>query len=101
MGPLDQLLGMIPGFNSSKMGPLEVDEKELNKVEAMINSMTPGERRNPSVIDASRKRRIAQGSGTTVQDINRLLKQFEQTRKMFKQFSDRSRGKGGIKFPFI
>ncbi len=85
MGPLDQLLGMIPGMSSLKNVPgLEVDERELRRVEAIIQSMTPEERRNPAIIDGSRRRRIAQGSGTRVQDVNRLLKQFEQTRAMMR-----------------
>lgn len=86
MGPLDQLLGMIPGFSSAKqLQGLQIDERELKRVEAIIQSMTPEERRNPDIIDGSRRRRIAAGSGTKVQDVNRLLKQFEQTRKMIKQ----------------
>jgi len=86
MGPLDQLLGMIPGMNSLKGVPgLEVDEKQLSRIEAIIQSMTPEERRNPAIIDGSRRRRIARGSGTSVQDVNRLLKQFEQTRTMMRQ----------------
>ena len=86
MGPLDQLLGMLPGMGSLKNLPgLEVDEKQLRRVEAIIQSMTPEERRNPAIIDGSRRRRIAAGSGTAVQDVNRLLKQFEQTRAMMRQ----------------
>ena len=90
------------GMSGAKKMGLEVDEKELGKVEAIINSMTPGERRNPSIIDASRRRRIATGSGTTVQDLNRLLKQFEQARKMFKAIAEMERGgKKGFKLPFF
>jgi signal recognition particle subunit SRP54 len=96
MGPLDQVMGMIPGM--SKAGKVAVDEKALGKVEAIINSMTPGERRHPNVIDGSRRKRIARGSGTTVQDVNRLLKQFETMKKMMKQFG--SVGKRG-KLPSI
>ncbi|MBN2566037.1 MAG: signal recognition particle protein [Candidatus Eisenbacteria bacterium] len=84
MGPLDQLVGMMPGAN--KFGRLSVDETALVRIEAIINSMTREERRNPGVIDGSRRRRIAAGSGTTVQDINRLLKQFDAMKKMAKQF---------------
>jgi signal recognition particle subunit SRP54 len=84
MGPLDQIAGMIPGMN--KMGAVAVDEKALARVEAIVNSMTPEERRHPNVIDGSRRKRIARGSGTTVQDVNRLLKQFETMKKMMKQF---------------
>ncbi len=96
MGPIDQLVGMIPGM--SKAGPVAVDEKALPRVEAIINSMTPEERRNPSVIDGSRRRRIAEGSGTTVQDINRLLKQFGEMKKLMKQFG--KLGKRG-RLPFV
>lgn len=103
MGPLDQILGMIPGLGKSKaLRDLKVGEKELGRVEAIIRSMTPQERRNPSVIDGSRKKRIAAGSGTRVQDVNALLKQFEQTRKMLKQIGDASK-RGGFagKMPFM
>lgn len=96
MGPLEQLVGMIPG--ASKIGPVAVDEGALARVEAIINSMTPEERRNPSVIDGSRRRRIAGGSGTTVQDINRLLKQFGEMKKLMKQFG--RQGKRG-RSPFV
>ena len=84
MGPLDQLVGMMPGM--SKVGRVDVDERALVRIEAIISSMTPDERRNPAVIDGSRRKRIARGSGTTVQDINRLLKQFDAMKKMAKQF---------------
>lgn len=84
MGPLDQLVGMIPGM--SKVGQVAVDEGALTQVEAIISSMTPGERRDPNTIDGSRRKRIARGSGTTVQDVNRLLKQFNSMKKMMKQF---------------
>lgn len=87
MGPLDQLLGMLPGMGNMKnLAGLEVDERQLSRIEAIIQSMTPEERRNPSIIDGSRRRRIAAGSGVKVQDVNRLLKQFEQTRAMMRQF---------------
>ncbi|MGC7879762.1 signal recognition particle protein, partial [Desulforudis sp. 1190] len=109
LGPLDQVLGMIPGFSSMtrKLKDLKFDEKELVTAEAIINSMTPYERRNPDRIDGSRRRRVARGSGTSVQDVNKLLKQFEQTKKMLKQFSDwgKSAKKGGKrrfpKLPFM
>lgn len=95
MGPIDQLLGMLPGMSPAlKAGNFEVDEKQLNRIEAIINSMTVEERRNPAIIDGSRRRRIAAGSGTKVQDVNRLLKQFEQTRAIMRQFmGGRGRGK--------
>lgn len=85
MGPLDQLIGMIPGMGG--MNGLHVEEKELVKIEAIINSMTPQERRNYAIIDGSRRRRIAVGSGTSIQDVNRLLKQFAQTRKLMKKLA--------------
>lgn len=86
MGPIDQLLGMLPGVgNMKQLKGLQVDESELKRVEAVIQSMTQRERQNPDLIDGSRRRRIAAGSGTRVQDVNRLLKQFQQTKKMMKQ----------------
>ncbi len=91
MGPLDQLMGMIPGM--SKVGQMDVDEGALGRVEAIISSMTPDERRHPNVLDGSRRKRIARGSGTTIQDVNRLMKQFETMKKMMKQFG--KMGKGG------
>ena len=86
MGPLNQLLDMIPGMSqlTAGMAP-DVTDKQMKVIEAIINSMTPGERHNPRVINASRKRRIARGSGKTVSDVNRLLKQYAQRRKMMKQ----------------
>ncbi len=99
MGPLDQLVGMMPGM--SKVGRVDVDDRALARIEAIISSMTPDERRNPGIIDGSRRKRIARGSGTTVQDINRLLKQFDAMKKMARQFGKLGkRGKlpGGIPF---
>jgi signal recognition particle subunit SRP54 len=88
MGPLSQLLEMIPGFSQiSREIPQEVTDQQLKRVEAMINSMTREERRNPRILNASRKRRIARGSGTTVQEINQLLAQFRQIQRMIKQIS--------------
>ncbi|MBD3368015.1 MAG: signal recognition particle protein, partial [Candidatus Eisenbacteria bacterium] len=84
MGPLEQVVGMLPG--AGKLGKVAVDEKAFGRVEAIINSMTLEERRSPNVIDGSRRKRIARGSGTSVQDVNRLLKQFQQMKKMMKQF---------------
>jgi signal recognition particle subunit SRP54 len=85
MGPLENLLGMIPGMgNLKEVAPEGVDEKQLVRVEAIINSMTPQERRNHNVLNGSRRKRIARGSGTTVEEVNRLLKQFVQMRKMLK-----------------
>jgi len=91
LGSLEQIIKLIPGIGS-KFKDLPFDERELVRMEAIINSMTPQERRNPKIINASRKRRIAKGSGTTVQDVNRLLKSYEEMRKLFK----RMRKKGGI-----
>ncbi|HHV61890.1 MAG TPA: signal recognition particle protein [Firmicutes bacterium] len=104
MGPLDELISMIPGLGSSKaLKGLKVDEKEFSRIEAIINSMTPAERRNPSIIDGSRRRRIAKGSGTKIQDVNALLKQFEQVRKLMKQAGAIERGarRGGLSLPFF
>lgn len=103
MGPLDQLLGMIPGFAQAKqLKDMQFDERELKRVEAVIFSMTKRERQRPEIIDGSRRKRIAAGSGTSVQDVNRLLKQFEQSRKMMKTFADMGkRGGKKAKFPLI
>ncbi|MEW6546353.1 MAG: signal recognition particle protein [Bacillota bacterium] len=87
MGPLDQLLSLIPGLGRS-VPQVQVDEKDLVRTEAIICSMTREERRNPAIIGASRKRRIAAGSGTTVQDVNRVLKGYEQARRLLKQLPD-------------
>ena len=96
MGPLDDLLEMIPGLSSiSKQLPQGVTADQMKRVEAIINSMTLVERGNPQIINASRKRRIARGSGTTVQDVNMLLTQFRQTQRMMKQLSS-GRGLGNL-----
>ena len=102
MGNLDQLIGMIPGMNASALKGASIDEKALGRTEAIIKSMTPRERVKPDIINSSRKRRIAAGSGTSVEDVNRLLRQFEQTKKMMKQFSSGKKGKFGRRsgFPF-
>ncbi|WP_449240541.1 signal recognition particle protein [Desulfoscipio gibsoniae] len=93
MGPIDQILGMLPGLGGmKKLKDLEVDEKDLVFVEAIIKSMTPWERQHPQEINGSRRRRIAQGSGTSVQEVNRLLKQFEQTKKMMRQLMEMEKG---------
>lgn len=104
LGPLDELLGMLPGVNSKALKNLDIDEKEIVKIQAIIQSMTKEERANPSIIDSSRRKRIAMGSGTTVQDVNKLLKQFKETKKMMKRFSDMGKTmkkKGRKKFPFF
>jgi len=90
MGNLNDLVGMIPGLgNKVKLGDAKIDEKKIERVKAIIYSMTVRERRDPSVLNSSRKQRIARGSGTTVQEINQLLKQFEQTKQMMKQFKNK------------
>jgi len=88
MGPMDQLMGMIPGMDGKAMKGMKVDEKDIKHIEAIIFSMTPHEREKPSNINGSRRYRIAKGSGTSIQHVNRLLKQFEQMKKMMKQFSN-------------
>lgn len=100
MGPLEQILGMIPGLSPAKLKGLQVDEQQLKKTEAIILSMTPEERRRPQIIGASRKQRIARGSGTSTQDVNRLLQQFQQMQKLIKQFGKMSPRKMGQMFPF-
>jgi len=101
MGSLESILGMIPGL-SKKMGGaggLQFDEKEIIRVEAIINSMTPKERGNMALMNGSRRLRIARGSGTTVQDVNQLLKRYTEARKMMKRFSQMNKkgfGKGGM-----
>ncbi|TYS70622.1 signal recognition particle protein [Sutcliffiella horikoshii] len=105
MGPLDEILGMIPGANKMKgLKNVQVDEKQIGHVEAIIQSMTKAEKDNPDLINASRKKRIAKGSGRPIQEVNRLLKQFEEMKKMMKQMTSMQKGKGkkgGFKFPFM
>jgi signal recognition particle subunit SRP54 len=102
MGPIDQILGMIPGFNGAKkLNDLEINDKQLDHIEALINSMTAEEKRNPEIINGSRRKRIARGSGTTIQEVNRLLKQFKETKKLMKQMNGMQRGFGKKKFPFL
>lgn len=105
MGPLEDMLAMLPGAGQLKgMKDLNVDEKKLGRIEAIIRSMTPQEKRQPEIINANRRKRIALGSGTTVQDVNRLLKQFEDMKKMMKQFTQMAKSKKkrkGFKFPFF
>jgi len=104
MGPLDQILSLIPGFSQLRqMAPVEIDEKQIKKQEAIIQSMTPEERRDPDILNGSRKRRVARGSGTTVQDVNRLLSQYNQMRSMVRQLVEAEKGKrrGPIRVPFL
>jgi signal recognition particle subunit SRP54 len=86
MGPLQNLLRLMPGVGQ-QLGSLQVNERELDRLEAIILSMTPAERANPSIIDGSRRRRIARGSGTTVQAVSHLVKQFGQMKKLMRQMS--------------
>lgn len=98
MGPLEQVLGMIPGFGGLKeiqQQKDQIDDKQLGRVEAIISSMTPQERRNHAVLNGSRRKRIARGSGTSVEEINRLLKQFVEMRKMLKTMAGAGGGKKG------
>lgn len=103
MGPLDQLLSMIPGMNKNMLKNVDFSEKDLKRIEAIIQSMTKEERQNPSIINGSRKKRIAKGSGTTIQQVNSLLKQFEETKKMMKKFADIDKDlkKGKMRLPFF
>ena len=109
MGGIGALLSMMPGMGGNQMKQLEdaVDEKKMARIEAIILSMTVKERQNPDVLNPSRKRRIANGAGVDISEVNRLVKQFEQSRKMMKQMSGMMSGKGrrkggfgGFKFPF-
>ncbi|NDD26802.1 MAG: signal recognition particle protein [Proteobacteria bacterium] len=102
MGPLQELLGMLPGFsNAAALKDLQVDERQFSRITAIIKSMTPKERRNPDLLNASRKRRVASGSGTQVEDVNRLLKQFDMTKQMMKRLTGGAGpfGGGGKKKP--
>jgi len=117
LGPLDQLMDMLPGMGGGKMKGLKdvkIDEKQIGRVEAIVKSMTTEEKRKPDIINYSRRRRIAAGSGTNLAEVNRLIKQFEEMKKMMKQFSNMMGPKGpkggmkglkgmlgkGMKFPF-
>ncbi len=101
IGSLDKIISMLPIMGKNKIfKDINVDDKQLDRLEAMINSMTIEERRNPNIINGSRKKRIAEGSGTNVSDVNRLLKQFESTRQLLKQFTG-GFGKKGFNFPFL
>ena len=109
MGPIKNLLGMMPGVDARALENADIDERKLDRVEAIIKSMTKKERANPSIINSSRKRRIADGSGTNVAQVNALLKQFEQMQKMFKQLNSKGtkkmmkrfkNGPRGMNFPF-
>jgi len=104
MGPLNQVLGMIPGLNAKALQNVDIDEKKMSHVEAIIKSMTKQERNDPSIINGSRRKRIAAGSGTTIQEVNKLLKDFEEMRKMFKMMAEMGKhgkkGLGRFRLPF-
>lgn len=104
MGSMQDILGMLPGMDASKLGNVEIDEKQMARTQAIIRSMTKQERKKPDILNASRRKRIARGSGTSIQEVNRLLNQFEASRKMMKQLTGAG-GKKGFKrgrkgFPF-
>ncbi len=100
MGSLDQLMGMIPGMKPGALQDAKIDEKQIDRTKAIIQSMTPKERAKPDIINSSRKKRIAAGCGQTVEEVNRLLRQFEAMNKMMKQFSGKKGKFGRMKFPF-
>ena len=103
MGPIDQLMGMIPGIDAKALKGLDINDKDISRIEAIIKSMTKKERDNPDIIDSNRRKRIAKGSGNSVQEVNKLLKQFKETKKMMKKFTDmektiKKKGKFGLPF---
>ena len=95
IGPLENLIKMIPGAKKMGLTDVKIDPKQMARIEAIVLSMTPKERRNPDIIKASRKTRIAAGSGTSVQEVNKLLQQFDQMKKMMKMVTN-----GNMKLPF-
>lgn len=105
MGPLGDILGMLPGVDSKALQNVDIDEKKMAHTEAIIQSMTKKERNDPAILNANRKKRIATGSGTTIQEVNQLLKQFEEMKKMMKMMTDMGKrgkkgGLGKFKMPF-
>ena len=108
MGDINQLMGMMPGIKPSQLKDAKIDEKQIDRMEAMILSMTKKERLTPNIINGSRKKRIAAGSGTSVEEVNRLLNQYEQVNKLMKQMANGNMGmlgklfgkRGGRKMPF-
>ena len=102
MGNLEQLMGMMPGVKPGALKNAEIDEKQMGRIEAIILSMTKEERTKPEIINGSRRKRIAKGSGTSVEEVNRLLKQFDQMKKMMKQLTGMGKRRmfGGMKLPF-
>lgn len=102
MGSMQEILSMIPGMNAKKLGGIQLDEKQIPRTQAIIQSMTLKERTHPSMINASRRKRIAAGSGTRIQDVNQLLKSYEELKRMMKQMTDMGKGrKGKFKLPFM
>ena len=99
MGSMEQLIGMVPGIKPGQLKDAKIDEKQLSRVEAIILSMTMKERNHPDILNSTRKRRIAAGSGTTVEDVNKLLKQYEQTKQLMKQFMGGGKKRGKFRFP--
>lgn len=102
MGSMEDILKMIPGMDAGKLGGAQIDEKQMGRTKAIIQSMTKAERANPDILNASRRKRVARGSGTSVQEVNRLINQFNASRQMMKQMSGRmKKGKrGGFPFGF-
>ena len=102
MGSMEDILKMIPGMDAGKIGGAQIDEKQMGRTKAIIQSMTKAERANPDILNASRRKRVARGSGTSVQEVNRLINQFNASRQMMKQMSGRmKKGKrGGFPFGF-
>ncbi|MCL2592710.1 MAG: signal recognition particle protein [Defluviitaleaceae bacterium] len=102
MGPIKDILGMLPGMGKMNIGDAQIDEKAMVHIEAIIQSMTARERQNPDILNGPRKKRIATGSGRSIQEVNQLLKRFEDMKKMMKQFSSAGKGKKGgrFKMPF-
>ena len=98
MGPIQNLVGMLPGI-PKELKNAEIDEKEIGRIEAIIRSMTPEERREPQIMNGSRRLRVAQGSGTTTNEVNQLLKQFKDMQKMMKMFGGKGGGKGRPRVP--
>lgn len=103
MGPIDQIIDMVPGLNMKKLKDVDISEKDMGRTEAIIKSMTKEERENASIINAGRRKRIARGSGTTIQDVNRLIRDYEQTKKLMKQFKGMEKDitNGKKKMPFF
>ena len=98
MGPIQNLVGMLPGI-PKELKNAEIDEKEIGRIEAIIRSMTPEERREPQLMNGSRRLRVAQGSGTTTNEVNQLLKQFKDMQKMMRMFGKGGGGKGRPRVP--